>query len=106
MKAVKQLSTGRIVYRQSPEFEPGKGILSAKATGFPEADLEEISITQVEWDAEIALRVDNNKETTFNEAIIKALAKATLDEINALRTNAGLATKSLATFKANIKAYL
>ena len=51
MKVVKQKSTGEIVYRQSPDFEKGLGIINASIFNQISADdLEEVEITQQEWD--------------------------------------------------------
>ena len=55
MKVVKQKSTGAIVYRSDPEFEPGKGIMNAsRIKNIPESDLEEVDIIQSEWDEFVA----------------------------------------------------
>ena len=52
MKVVKQKSTGKIVYRQSPDFEKGKGLINASIINSISADdLEEVEINRVEWDA-------------------------------------------------------
>src|SRR3990167_2768368 len=107
MKVVKQISTGNIVYRQSPDFEPGKGIECARAMhGLPITDLEEVEITQAEWNAEIAQRVEKEKETQLDTAITKALAQATLNRLNVLGQKVGLATIPLASWRAEIKSYL
>lgn len=52
MKIVKQISTGKIVYRSIPEFEAGMGIKNAVAIngGKPE-DYQEIDITDNEYAA-------------------------------------------------------
>lgn len=54
MKIVKQISTGKIIYRQSPDFEAGKGILNAKTLNpnIPETDMQEVEVvwTEAEWD--------------------------------------------------------
>jgi hypothetical protein len=57
MRVVRNTSTGRIVYRESPDFEWGKGIVNAVASdGYTESELEEIEVTEAEWDAELLLR--------------------------------------------------
>lgn len=59
MRVVKRISTGRIVYRESPDFEWGKGIPNAAKfpdNPYPVEELEEVEVTQAEWDAELALR--------------------------------------------------
>jgi len=59
MRAVRHISTGRIVYRESPDFEWGKGIANAVAGGdtdYPAEELEEVEVTQEDWDAELLLR--------------------------------------------------
>ena len=59
MKVVKQKSTGKVVYRQSPDFEKGKGLLSASVVSSVSVDdLKEVEITQLEWDALEKERVD------------------------------------------------
>ena len=51
MWVVKRKSTGEIIYRQSPDFESGFGIKNATIiAGIPENDLEEVEVTQIEWD--------------------------------------------------------
>lgn len=42
MKLVKQISTGKILYRQSPDFEEGKGLLNA-ITLYPEINISDIT---------------------------------------------------------------
>ena len=57
MKVVRHKITGRLVYRQEPDFEEGKGIINAVLMGEgPEEELEEVEVTQAQWDAELALR--------------------------------------------------
>jgi len=55
MKAVKNTTTDRLVYREFPDFKKGYGIKNALALnlGMPD-DLLEMTITQAEWDAELA----------------------------------------------------
>ena len=77
MKVVKQKSTGRIVHREEPEFKPGKGKENAStSTGILETDLEEVEVSQADWDAEMALRADERKEGQLNRPEIKALIEA------------------------------
>lgn len=49
MKIVKQISTGKIVYRSIPEFEAGMGIQNARFLHpeIPKADMQEV---EVEWE--------------------------------------------------------
>ena len=57
MKVVKNIQTGRLVHREIPDFEEGKGIINAVAMGCGSIEnLEEIEVTQTQWDAELALR--------------------------------------------------
>lgn len=58
MKVVRQISTSRIVYREDPDFEVGKGIANAVVhNGYSKADLKEIEVTQEEWEHELWLRL-------------------------------------------------
>lgn len=62
MKVVKQISTGKIIYSQSPDFETGKGILNAKILNpsIPEADImeEKLNITEQEYQNLIKSQTD------------------------------------------------
>lgn len=52
MKAVRQISTGYLIFRAVPNFAEGEGIANAvDLQGIDPSDLEEITCTQVEWDA-------------------------------------------------------
>lgn len=54
MLVVKQISTGKIVHRESPDFAKGMGILNAsRLNGIPVEDLEEVDVTEQEWDASL-----------------------------------------------------
>lgn len=57
MKVVKNLKTGRLVYRESPDFKKGLGIKNAvlHELGMPD-ELKEVTVTQAQWDAELALQ--------------------------------------------------
>ena len=51
MKVVKLKLGGVIIHREIPDFEEGKGIKNAsKRKGIDENDLEEVDISQTEWD--------------------------------------------------------
>lgn len=57
MKAVRQISTGRLVWREIPDFEDGQGIINAAIDGYDNpSDLEEVEITEADWAVETALR--------------------------------------------------
>jgi hypothetical protein len=88
MKVVKQISTGNIIHREIPDFETGKGIINASfITGISQSDLEEVEITQTEWDnhqATIQATIQekaNQKQSAIDK--LKALG-LTDDEISAL----------------------
>lgn len=68
MKAVILKSTSKVVYRQEPEFEEGKGILNAKALyGYSEEELIEVEVSQDVIDS-----IENNKtKNTIKEDLIK-----------------------------------
>lgn len=50
MKIVKQISTGKILYRSEPSFETGKGIINARAmfSNIPEEDMAEVDTSWTE----------------------------------------------------------
>ena len=55
--AVKLKSTGEIVYRQVPDFEEGKGIISAAGIcGYDQNELEEITLESSEFN-----KISNDK---------------------------------------------
>lgn len=56
MRAVKNTTTNRLVYRESPDFKKGYGIKNALALdlGFPD-ELIEVTVTHADWDAELLL---------------------------------------------------
>jgi hypothetical protein len=57
MKVVKNKKTGRLVYREEPEFKEGYGILNAVNLGLgKKEDLIEVDATEEEWKTEIQLR--------------------------------------------------
>lgn len=57
MKVVKNIKTGRLVYREQPDFKPGYGIPNALIFGVdPKDELVEVDATESQWQAEIALR--------------------------------------------------
>lgn len=86
MKVVRQKSTQRLVYRESPDFVAGKGILNASAiTRVPISDLEEIDALDTDWTTELALRQSDMKEIALNNPIISALIMAIEDKFPMLR---------------------
>lgn len=55
MKVVRKKGTQEIVYRSDPEFVDGMGIINAAMIkNYPPSELEEVTITQEQWDAYIA----------------------------------------------------
>lgn len=57
MKVVQDRNTGRLVYRQEPDFTPGLGIRNAMILGLGTPDhLQEIDTTDAKWQLEITLR--------------------------------------------------
>ena len=69
MKVVKHKITGRLVYRELPDFKEGLGIINAVLMGFgPEKELEEVEATQAEWDAELELR-EQERPSTVQEQL-------------------------------------
>jgi len=57
MFVVKNMVTGRLVWRESPDFAEGCGLKNAAALGLGDpADLVEIKVAAQEWDRELALR--------------------------------------------------
>ena len=64
MKVVRHKITGRLVYREIPDFEEGKGIINAILFGFgSKSELEEIEVTPEEWEAELELREQERPPT-------------------------------------------
>ena len=76
MKVVKHKETGEILYRSEPEFEKGFGIKNASiGEGVPETELEEVNITQQEWDEHVAVAVEPSEKERIEalEAEVKYL---------------------------------
>jgi hypothetical protein len=87
MRVVIEKNTGKVVYKQSPEFEPGKGILNAHVMyGYDESQIEEVNLPSGEVDRRI---FEANSEVRKEESI-RSEGKAILRElaINSL-TNKG-----------------
>ena len=64
MKVVKHKITGRLVYRELPDFKQGLGIINAALMGLGSQDeLEEIEVTKAQWDAELVLREQERPPT-------------------------------------------
>lgn len=95
MKVVKQISTGRPVYRTEPEFKPGDGIPGASYLGIPETDLVEVEITSAEWDAEMVLRAQERKEVILNQPGVKEIME-TIESLAPI-------IPALANFRAKVK---
>ena len=65
MKVVRHKITGRLVHREIPDFEKGLGILNAINFELGTAgELEEIEVTQAQWEAELELRQQERPPTT------------------------------------------
>jgi hypothetical protein len=81
MLAVRNKDTGRLVWRESPDFERGYGLGNAIIDGLGTyKNLEEVEVTQEEWDAEIALRQAEKPKTLADQ--VKGLS----DRVSALET--------------------
>lgn len=86
MKVVRQISTGRLVFRQEPDFEPSKGVLSvSRNSGIPETDLQEVDVMPADWDAELILRTNEEKERQLNKPEMKALIEVIEDTLSVAR---------------------
>lgn len=65
MNSVKNIKTGRLVYRESPDFKPSYGILNAVLLDLGiKDDLIEIDVKEPEWQKEIDLRQAEQPPTT------------------------------------------
>ena len=88
MRVVKVKKTGRIIYREEPDFEVDKGIINTSTINkMDKLLLEEVEINQTEWDSHIIKlnKIDIKKETDKQSAIIKLKKSGlTKEEINAL----------------------
>jgi len=64
MKVVKNIKTNRLVYREEPDFKKGLGIKNAIIfdLGMPD-ELKEVTVTQAQWEAELALREQERPPT-------------------------------------------
>jgi hypothetical protein len=68
VKVVKNKTTGRIVYREEPEFKEGYGILNAINLGLgKKEELIEVDATQEEWEAECKLQQEEAGPTLREE---------------------------------------
>lgn len=57
MKVVRHKVTGRLVYREAPDFKKGLGVINAVLMGYgSKSELEEVEVTPEEWEAELLLR--------------------------------------------------
>ena len=64
MKVVRHKITGRLVYRELPDFKEGLGIINAVLMGFgSEEELEEIEVPPENWEAELELRRQESPPT-------------------------------------------
>lgn len=56
MKAVKQISINKLIYKEYPNFKEGKGISNCSLfKNIPKEDLIEVEVTQEEWDKDYEL---------------------------------------------------
>jgi len=78
MRVVRHISTGRIVYRESPDFAWSMGIANAIASdiNYPAEELEEVEVTQEDWDAEIAIRKEETLPSSDHPAKLIAVNPA------------------------------
>lgn len=78
MRVVRQISTGRLIHREIPNFEWGKGILNALIDNdIPVEDLEEVEVTTQAWEAELAIRREENLPRSLHVAALKLVSMAT-----------------------------
>ena len=69
MKVVRHKITGRLVHREIPDFEKGLGMLNAINFELGTAEeLEEVEVTQAQWEAELELR-DQERPPTVQEQL-------------------------------------
>jgi hypothetical protein len=104
MKVVKQISTGKIVYRESPDFKDGQGIINAHINeNIPVMDLQEVDIPQQDWDVfqnnQSVLQETNNKTLDNFSLREKVIVKGLLKLINQLRVKVGMAEITLVQVK-------
>ena len=75
MKVVKHKTTGRLIHRTIPNFQDGEGIKSALTYyAFDKDELEETTATLEEWEAELALRREENLPRSMHIAALKSVA--------------------------------
>lgn len=103
MKAVRNINTKRLIWREEPDFEPGKGI--ANAAGWyhlSPGDLEEIEIKTEEWEIELALRKAETPPS--DRQVLDAFMVQTTADINelkaAINTSRNAGTLALGAVKA------
>ena len=64
MNSVKNIKTGRLVYREQPDFAPGFGIKNAVLFDCGSAkELEEVTATEEQWQAEVDARQQEQPPT-------------------------------------------
>jgi len=72
MNAVKNITTNRLVYRESPDFKKGYGIINAVLHDLGQPDeLLEVTVTQAEWEAELALQA--SEQPPSNDRLLELL---------------------------------
>lgn len=81
MKIVKQITTGKILYRSSPDFETGKGILNARTLNpnIPVTDMKEDVISPAEIAEEQRLSALSGIRTKRNTLLAECDWTQTLD---------------------------
>ncbi len=82
-RVVRVIKTGETVYRQEPDFEPGLGIKNACILlGFKKKELEEVEITQEEYDAEINVEFqEKEKEKKIKEEMDSILREQAIQNL-------------------------
>lgn len=68
MIVVQNILTGRLVYRESPDFSIGCGIKNAVILNLGKpGDLIEIHVTQEQWDAELSLQAQEQPPSLYQK---------------------------------------
>ena len=82
-KVVRVIATGETVYRQEPDFEQGLGIKNACILhGFKKKELEEVELTQEEYDAELEVEFqEKEKEKKIKEEMDSILREQAIQNL-------------------------
>jgi len=82
MKVVKNTTTNRLVYRESPDFKKGFGIKNAvlHELGMP-GELKEVTITQAQWEAELVLQAKEQPPSLHEKFDLLTLRIENLEKV-------------------------